>query len=170
MALQNAVAAAERIGRLLAGLAFLVLIAAVLIQVLGRWGTFFASPVWTEELTRFALLFLAAFGVGLSYRSGDLVNVDLVCESLPGRLPWLLRLLTAATTAGLCLLLVRPAWTFTSIGRLQTSPALGWRMDFIHASVLVLICSLLLFSLARVAAMLLAGADGLPESNREPAP
>ncbi|MEZ5476516.1 MAG: TRAP transporter small permease subunit [Thiolinea sp.] len=57
-------------------LAFLVLMGAVLIQVVGRLLS--DSPVWTEELTRYALLYLAAFGAGLSYRSRDLVNVDLI--------------------------------------------------------------------------------------------
>ena len=63
------------VARVAVGVAFAVLCAAVLIQVLGR-SVFNASPVWTEELTRFALLYLAAFGVGLSYRSGDLVRQD----------------------------------------------------------------------------------------------
>ena len=45
------------------GAAFGILIGTVLIQVVSR--TFLtSSPVWTEELTRHALLFLAAFGVG----------------------------------------------------------------------------------------------------------
>ena len=94
--------------RIAVGIAFAVLCTSVLIQVLGR--SFAASPVWTEELTRFALLYLAAFGAGLSYRSGDLVNVDLVCEALPGRWPWVLRLVSAIATALLCLLLVPAAW------------------------------------------------------------
>ena len=59
------------------GLSFAVLIISVLIQVIGRaTGN---SPVWTEELTRYALLYLAAFGAGLSLRTGDLVNVDVIC-------------------------------------------------------------------------------------------
>ncbi|MEZ5476515.1 MAG: hypothetical protein R3E95_03195 [Thiolinea sp.] len=33
---------------------------------------------------------------------------------------------------------------------MQSSPALGWRMDFIHASVLVLLLSLLLFALLSI--------------------
>ncbi len=154
------------VARVAVGVAFAVLCAAVLIQVLGR-SVFNASPVWTEELTRFALLYLAAFGVGLSYRSGDLVNVDLVCESLPGRLPWLLRLVSAAATALLCAVLLWPAWRYTSIGAMQTSPALTWRMDFIHASVLILLLSLLVFALLRVYRMLFADSDGRPLSAEE---
>ena len=149
------------VSRIATGIAFAVLIFSVLVQVVGR--TFSVSPVWTEELTRFALLFLAAFGLGLSFRTGDLVNVDIVSESLPGRWPWRLRLVSAVATAVLCLMLLVPAWTFTSIGVLQTSPTLGWRMNFIHVSVLVMIVSLLVFALTRTVNMLLGLSDGRPE-------
>jgi TRAP-type transport system small permease protein len=147
--------------RLAVGLAFAVLIFAVLVQVLGR-SVFASSPVWTEELTRFALLYLTAFGVGLSYRTGDLVNVDVISEALPGRLPFLLRFLAALATAGLCAALILPAWRYTVIGGLQTSPALGWKMSYIHASMLVLIGCLLLFALMRALAMLTGRSDGRP--------
>ena len=151
--------------RIAVGIAFAVLCTSVLIQVLGR--SFAASPVWTEELTRFALLYLAAFGAGLSYRSGDLVNVDLVCEALPGRWPWVLRLVSAIATALLCLLLVPAAWRYTSIGAMQTSPALAWRMDFIHATVLVLLVSLFVFAALRAVRMLAGKSDGKPLAAEE---
>ena len=136
---------------------------AVVIQVIGR-SVLTSSPVWTEELTRYALLFLAAFGTGLSFRSGDLVNVDIISESLPGRWPWLLRLFGAIVTALMCAVLLVPAWKYTSIGAMQTSPALGWRMDLIHVSMLLLIVFLMLFAMARAVFMILTGSDGLPEN------
>ena len=163
----HAISLLIRVSRAGIGLAFAVLMAAVLIQVLGR-SVFSDSPVWTEELTRFALLFLAAFGAGLSFRSGDLVNVDLICDGLPGAWPRRLRLVSALATAVLCALLLVPAWTFTSIGALQTSPALGWRMDLIHGSVLVLVVSLFVFSLLRAAEMIVGGSDGKPADARDP--
>ena len=143
--------------RVATGLAFAALILSVSIQVIGR-SILNDSPVWTEEATRFALLWLAALGAGLSYRSGDLVDVDIVREALPGRWPRALRVLGALATAGLCLALVPAAWLYTSIGARQTSPALGWRMDLVHASVLVLLVSLALFALLRLA-LLGLGAD-----------
>jgi TRAP-type C4-dicarboxylate transport system permease small subunit len=151
--------------RVAVGIAFAALSAAVIIQVLGR--SFAASPVWTEELTRFALLYLAAFGAGLSYRSGDLVNVDLVCEALPGRWPWLLRLVSAAATAVLCAFLIPAAWRYTAIGAMQTSPALGWRMDLIHASILFLLASLFLFAALRAVRMATGTSDGKPHAAEE---
>ena len=156
----------EIVSRFAVGAAFLALIAAVMVQVIGR-SIINDSPVWTEELTRFALLFLAAFGAGLSFRSGDLVNVDVVCESLPGRGPWLMRLISAMATAALCLILIKPAWTYTSIGVMQTSPALSWRMDFILVSVLILLSSLGLFALTRVIEMLAGLSDGRPGREQE---
>lgn len=155
----------EQLCRAATALAFAALIAAVLVQVFGRITG--DSPVWTEEFTRYALLYLAAFGVGLGLRSGDLVNVDLVCDRLPGAWPRRLRLLSAALTAGLCLMLIPHAWKYTAIGRFQTSPALGWRMDLIHASVLILLGSLALFASLRVIAMLTGASDGQPENRPE---
>ncbi len=86
----HAVVTLARIG---AGLAFAVLMGSVLIQVVGRLTG--NAPVWTEELTRYALLYMIAFGAGLALRTGDLVNVDVISETLPGSLPWLLRLFAA---------------------------------------------------------------------------
>ncbi|WP_299360402.1 TRAP transporter small permease [uncultured Paracoccus sp.] len=148
--------------RVATGLSFAVLMAAVLLQVFAR--TFLgSSPVWTEELTRFALLYLAAFGTALSLSTGDLVNVDLVSESLPGRSPWMLRLVSALITLGFCLVLIWPAWRFTAIGAMQGSPALGLKMSWIHAAVLLMLAALALAAAIRVAGMLRGTTDGLPE-------
>ncbi len=152
----------DKICRALVGLSFFGMIVAVVIQLLGR-NALFDSPVWTEELTRFGLLYLAALGLGPSLRTGDLVNVDLFCESLSGRKPWFLRLLASILTAAMCIMLLKPAWQFMEIGSMQYSPALGWRMDFLHVTMLIALVSLLVYSLARIAGMLTGTSDGLPE-------
>ncbi|MCA0942259.1 TRAP transporter small permease subunit [Salipiger pacificus] len=164
--MQKLVTVLTAIARIATGLSFAAIIVAVIIQLLGRSGVI-TSVVWTEELTRFALLYLAAFGVGLAYRSGDLVNVDIVCEALPGRLPWILRLICAVITLGFGLMLVKATWLYVSIGARQTAPSLGVRMDFIHASVLVALLAISLFAGLRVAGMLSRRDTGLPEKPEE---
>lgn len=154
----QAIATLARIG---AGLSFVVLIVAVLIQVTTR--TLGNSPVWTEELTRFALLYLVAFGAGLSFRTGDMVNVDVVCEQLPGSMPWWLRLVSAIATAGLALYLIPASWKYTSIGAMQTSPALGFKMNYVHVTITLLLALLALFAVLRVVGMLTGAEDGKPE-------
>jgi TRAP-type transport system small permease protein len=158
---QNALVAICRIGT---GIGFLVLIFAVVTQVLGRT-VFTSSPPWTEELTRYAMLWTVALAAGLSFRSGDLVNVDIISEALPGRLPWLLRLTSAIATVGLCAALVLPAWRYMSIGVRQTSPVLGISMNWIFASILVLLVLLLVFALLRILSMLAGASDGRPDVN-----
>lgn len=153
------------LARIGAGLAFAVLMAAVLVQVVGRLTG--SSPVWTEELTRYALLYMIAFGAGLAFRSGDLVNVDVVSEMLPGRLPWLLRLLAATATAGLAAYLLPHAWKYVSIGKMQTAPALGIRMDFVHFTVWLMLVGLALFGLVRILGMLTGVENGLPDKPEE---
>ncbi|SFR01468.1 TRAP transporter small permease [Poseidonocella sedimentorum] len=148
-----------------AGLSFALLILAVLVQITGRLIGF--SAVWTEELTRYALLFTVSFGAGLAFRSGDLVNVDVVCEFLPGRAPWVLRLVAALSTGGLALYLLPHAWRYVSIGKMQTSPALGVRMDYIHFTVWLLLLFLAVFAALRVLGMLTGAEDGKPVKPEE---
>lgn len=150
------------LARIGAGLAFAVLIAAVLVQVVGRLSG--ASPVWTEELTRYALLYMVAFGAGLAFRTGDLVNVDVISEALPGVLPWALRLLAAAATGGLALFLLPHAWKYVSIGKMQTSPAMSIRMDYVHMTVWILLAGLALFAVLRVVGMVTGIEDGAPHT------
>lgn len=149
------------VARAATGLAFAVLAGAVLLQVFSR--TFLPqSPVWTEELTRFALLYLVGFGVGLSLRSGDLVNVDLVLELLPRPARRLLEVAAAAVTALFAFALLAPAWQFMRIGAFQTSPALGWRMDWIFASMPLLMLMLGLFAALRARDALRGETPALP--------
>ena len=157
--MQKVIAGLVSIARVGTGLSFAVLAVSVMIQLMGRAG-FIAAPIWTEEVARFSLLFMAAFGAGLSYRSGDMVNVDLVSEALPAPWPWRLRLFSAAIVAGLCVMLLPSAWFYTSIGVRQTAPALGIRMDYIHASVLLLLVLLGLFAALQAIAMLTDNEDG----------
>lgn len=151
-----------RLFRLLIGAAFAVLIGAVLIQVL--WRTFGSSPVWTEELSRYGLLYVAAIGAGLSLRSGDLVNVDIVCEAFGEAWSWRLRLISAILTAAMCVVLFIPAWRYVEIGALQTSPAMGLQMTYVHFSVFALLVILFVFAALKIAAMVLYKEDGRPAS------
>lgn len=154
--------------RALVGIAFAVLIVAVLTQVAGR--AIGRSPVWTEELTRLALLYLAAIGAGLALRTGDLVGVDVFTEMLPERASRALRLVSAGLVAGLCLTLLPMAWRFVEVGAFQTSPALGLTMSFAHFSIVLMLALLGVFAALRAIAMLAGVSDGRPEAARAEPP
>lgn len=140
---------------------FGVVIFAVTVQVVSRNFLPF-SPAWTEELTRFALLYIAAFGIGLAYRSGDLVGIDIAVDAMPERLGWMLRLVGAMIVCGFCVLLIEPAWRFVGIGQIQRSPVFGIRMTWSHLATIVLLAGLALFAALRLIEMLSGRSDGRP--------
>lgn len=152
--------------RVAIGSAFFALIAVVSLQIFTR--TFgLPSPVWTEELSRYLLLYMVAFGAGLSLMTGELVNVDLLQESLSDSRAWWMRLVAAVCTAAMGAVMILPAWKFTVIGAMQRSPGLRWPMNIIHASILVLSVVLFLFALLRVIGMIAGTDDGRPAPAEE---
>ena len=156
----------DGISRTALGLIFLALIAVVSLQIFTRtFGLY--SPVWTEELSRYLLLYMTAFGIGLSFVTGELVNVDMLQEAVSARAAWWMRLVAAVATAGMSIAMIHPSWLFTSIGAFQRSPSLRWTMDYLHASMLVLSILLLIFAVARVVGMLAGIDDGHPQRPEE---
>ena len=57
-----------------------------------------------------------------------------------------------------------PAWRYTAIGAMQTSPAMGMPMNWAHGSVLLLLAMLGIAALLRVVGMLTGVTDGRPEN------
>ena len=64
-------------------------------------------------------------------------------------------------------MLIMPAWKFVTIGRMQTAPALGIRMDYAHLTMFVLLAGLALFAVLRCIAMLAGAEDGTPQKTDE---
>lgn len=154
--------------RVMTGLAFAVLMAVVLIQVVTRTFSDTGSPVWTEELTRFALLYVAAFGAGLSLWTGAMVNVDMLVEHLPGKLPWICRLLSALSVCFFAAMLIAPAWRFTKIGWIQTAASMPWlKMGYVNMTVLIMLALIAFTAGLRVIGMLTGSLDGHPEIREE---
>lgn len=152
----------KRVCRFITGAAFAVLIFSVLVQVVGRTTGF--SIVWTEELTRFSMLYMVAFGIGLALISGDLVNVDVLCNKLPDRLPIKIRFLVGLIIVCFCLLLLAPSLQFTGIGKLQTSPAIGLRMNFVHVTMFILPFLLSIFAAIRVIRMSIGTIEAISDN------
>jgi TRAP-type C4-dicarboxylate transport system permease small subunit len=135
--------------RWLVGACFALLLVAVLVQVVSRLALP-SPPVWTEELSRFALLFCAALGVGLALRTGQLVGVDVLTMLLPPRGRRAAEMLSCLAMIGFGAMLIAPAWAFVDIGRLQTSPALQWNMVWVHMAVLIAPVTLILGAAERL--------------------
>ena len=127
---------------------FAVMIAAVVIQVFAR--TFFEQPpLWTEEASRFALLYMVGLGVGAAVLTGDLVNVDLALTVMSKSLRRFCELTSAALVSIFGAFLIPGAWEFTASGTMQTSPAIQTPMQYIFAFMLLFSILLSFFGLVK---------------------
>lgn len=129
--------------------AFSVLIGVVLIQVLGRIPGF-PSPAWTEEVARFALVYVVGFCCGIAVLHGELVNVDLFVEPLPPKGRWIAERIVDLIVLGFALAIMRGAWDYVvgSVG--ERARSIDVPMIFVYAVTLVIPVSLAFFSFARL--------------------
>lgn len=141
--------------RLMVFASMMTLLGSVLIQVFAR-AFLPQSPMWTEELTRYALLYTVAFGAGLSMLTGNLVNVDLFIELLPSKGRQIATAVALLITSGFAALLVGPSCQFARIGAFQTSPTLGISMTWVFYTVVLLVVLLCLFSLVAAVRILVS--------------
>lgn len=121
------------LGAMLIGL-FFVLVAVVVIQVGSRYLT--DSPTTaTDEMARFALIWLGLLGA--AYASGRMrhLSIDLLPEALawPAR-RWLLFFLQLLVLffAGYIMLYGGTSLVMTTLSSAQTTPVLGWYMGWIY--------------------------------------
>lgn len=129
--------------------AFAVLIGVVTLQVLGRIPGF-PSPSWTEEVARFALLYLVAFSCGIALLRSELVNVDLFVTPLPAGLRRAIERLVDVIVLLFSLAILPGAWTYVAGSVGERARSIDLPMIGIYAVTLIIPVSLAFFSLARL--------------------
>jgi TRAP-type C4-dicarboxylate transport system permease small subunit len=142
-------AAVEMVCRLGTTAAFAVLIGVVTIQVIGRLPGF-PSPAWTEEVARFALLYLVAFSCGLAVLRGDLVNVDLFVGPLPERMRKRVAYVVDLIVVAFALAIIPGAFAYVTGSIGERARSLDMPMVIVYVVTLIIPVSLAFFSVARL--------------------
>lgn len=144
-------------------LAFALMIVAVVVQVVAR--TFMSQPpLWTEETSRIALLYILGLGVGASVLTGDLVNVDLALMVMPKPVRRACELVSAALVSLFGFILVPGSWEFFQLGAMQSSPVLDITMDYIYVTMPIFSLLLGVFGLLKFIEVL----KGVPDPEFTP--
>lgn len=126
-----------------------VLIVVVTFQILGRLPGF-PSPPWTEEVARFALVYLVAFSCGLALLRGELVNVDMFVGLLPRPLRTAVERLVDLLVLAFAIAIVPGAWDYV-VGSLgERARSINVPMVWVYAVTLIIPLALAFFSLARL--------------------
>lgn len=129
--------------------AFSVLAIVTLMQVVGRipW---IDSPAYTEEVARFALIYLVAFSCGLAALRGELVNVDLFIGLLPPRGRKFAEALSLVLTIGFAAAIVPGSWGYMLNGFGERARAIDFSMVWVYAAVLIIPLALIFFCTVRL--------------------
>jgi TRAP-type C4-dicarboxylate transport system permease small subunit len=145
----GAVAAVSALCRYGTLAAFAVLVGVVTLQVLGRVPGF-PSPSWTEEVARFALVYLVAFSCGLALLRGELVNVDLFVNPLPEGARRAVDRVVDAVVLLFSLAILPGAYDYVVNSFGERARSIDIPMVIIYLVVLLIPISLAFFSLARL--------------------
>ena len=105
-----------------AGLFFILNLGDILMGVFSRY-FFLSSPIWTEELARYSLVWMVMLAANPALRRGEHMGIDLLVQYFPARiqtaLRWTIRALFLGITGFMAVLGWRYAWSvsnFTTMG------------------------------------------------------
>lgn len=128
---------------------FAALMVVVIIQVMFRIFPFSIAPSWTEEITRFLLIFTVAVSAPLALQNDSFVRVDLLINHLPPKMRKIADIVTYIILAIFFGWLIYYAYLFAQNG-IQTSPALRIPMYIPYGSTIILLFLLSIYSLKKI--------------------
>lgn len=103
-------------------------------------------PVWTEELARYLFIGTVAVSVGIAYKRGELVSVELLYNALNPRNAHIFSALIALAIFLFGWILYPSAVQFAQIGEYQSSPTLFFPMSYVFSSTVIILLNLMFFS------------------------
>ncbi|WP_240731111.1 MULTISPECIES: TRAP transporter small permease subunit [unclassified Escherichia] len=106
-----------------------------------------SSPAWTEEVARFLLVYVVAFGCALATGKRELVNVDLVVSLLPSGLKKYLVLLIdlVILTCSITLMINSVEYVESTMWRMATTLPIS--QAWVTSSVIIITGNISLFTL-----------------------
>ncbi|TGB75064.1 C4-dicarboxylate ABC transporter [Escherichia sp. E4694] len=124
----------------------IALIGVVLLQVISR-PLPISSPAWTEEVARFLLVYVVAFGCALATGKRELVNVDLVVSLLPSGLKKYLVLLIdlVILTCSITLMINSVEYVESTMWRMATTLPIS--QAWVTSSVIIITGNISFFTL-----------------------
>lgn len=125
---------------------FISMILTVCLQVFARYALPW-SPPWTEELARFAFIYMVSMGAGLAIKDRSYVNVDLLFNSLAERQKILLDNIILIMISLLMVIMLWHAFPLVQIVKLQRSASLKINMAVLYISMCFMAALVLLFAL-----------------------
>ena len=109
-----------------------ILIIPVAMQILARFTEIVPNYIWTEEMSRFCLIWIIMIGASIAVRDGTHFDVDILrsSESIIGQV--IGRCIVYLSIFLVALIFIAFGWSFAKFGYDQNSELTGMNMVFIH--------------------------------------
>ena len=111
----------------------LLLIVPVFLQIVSRFVSFIPRYIWTEEIARFAFIWIIMLGATIAVREGTHFSVDLLKNFSP-RIENVLTQILLVLTLIFSIFFLIGGWQFAKTGMLQKSEIAGLPMLSIYIS------------------------------------
>jgi TRAP-type C4-dicarboxylate transport system permease small subunit len=107
------------------------LTAVITLQIVSR--VLFTSVSWTEEVSRFLLIWVTFLGATLAFQQGRHIAVTLMRDNLPLRLRKIVTGLSIMIMIAFLVTLAVIGWRYMNLQSFQKSPSLRISMTYIYA-------------------------------------
>ncbi|NMC32762.1 MAG: TRAP transporter small permease [Veillonellaceae bacterium] len=139
------------IDRAMVGMVFLIMAALVIVttmQVVFRVA--FTALTWSEELSRYLLVWGTFFGATLAYKRGNHIAVTFVIDFFPARLRTGFNVLIYLLSLVFFVVVAQQGVNMIKMQVFQISPALGLPMKYIYWSIPFSLAIMILHALAGI--------------------
>ncbi len=133
------------------------LLAAVALQIAGRYVDFVPRYLWAEEIARMALVWMIFFGSMIGIRDRRHFYVDFLPRNLPLRIEQFLNLLYYVLLLFISYVFLRYGFRYYYMGTIQTSELTGINLGWLHAAVPVAGFTWALFLIEQLVALVKTG-------------
>ena len=140
------------IDRAMVGLVFLIVAGMVIVttlQVVFRVA--FTALTWSEELSRYLLVWGTFFGATLAYKRGNHIAVTFIIDFFPTRLRVWFNIFTYLLSLVFFIVVAKQGLTMINMQVFQISPALGLPMSYIYWSIPLSLVIMMLHAVAGIA-------------------
>ncbi|MDO9636964.1 MAG: TRAP transporter small permease [Pseudotabrizicola sp.] len=148
---------------ILVGMLLMVVTLSVFGQVTVRFvltaGGINISAPWTEELARYALIWMVFLGAGVGVRHAQMIALEFGVRKLPARIGIPVRNLSIVLCVAFFAMMVWVGISFVDLGRSETSPVLGITKDYVYWAMPVGAGLMIINSVALVIDTVLSGRD-----------
>lgn len=117
------------------------------------------SAPWTEELARYALIWMIFLGAGVGVRRAQMIALEFLVRKVPAAIGVTMRYLVIALSIAFFGLLLTVGLDFVELGRSERSPVMGITKDYVYWAMPVGAVLMIINSIALVAQSIIEKRD-----------